>query len=63
MKAASSFGPINNDITADFKTEAKHSVKKFAKTETNVAKTPDRFALSNTQPLLLIILQSANSGL
>ena len=63
MKTASSFRTINNDIIADSKTKAKHSVKKIAKTDTTVAKTPDCFALSDTQTLLLIILQSANSSL
>ena len=35
-------------MTVDSKTEVKHSDKTFAKPETTVAKTPDRFALSDT---------------
>ena len=44
---ASLFTPINIDNTVISKTEVK-SDKKFAKTETTVAKTPGRFALSDT---------------
>ena len=40
--------PSKNDITADSKTEAKHSVKNLVKTETTVAKTPNRYALTDT---------------
>ena len=48
MSTTSLFRPINIDNTVDSKTEVKHSDKNFAKPETTVAKTPDRFALSDT---------------
>ena len=48
MSTASLFRPINIDNTVDSKAEVKHSDKKCAKPETTVAKTPDRFALSDT---------------
>ena len=47
MSTSSSFRSINNN-TADSKTEAKYSDKKLAKPETTVAKTSDRFGLSDT---------------
>ena len=48
MSTASLFRPINIDNTLESKTEVKHSDKNFAKPETTVAKTLDRFALSDT---------------
>ena len=48
MSTASLFRPINIDNTLESKTEVKHSDKIFAKPETTVAKTFDRFALSDT---------------
>ena len=48
MSTASLFGPIVIDNTVESKTEVKHSDKNFAKPETTVAKTPNRFALSDT---------------
>ena len=48
MSTASLFRPINIDNTVESKTEVKHSDKNFAKPETTVANTPDRFALSDT---------------
>ena len=48
MSTSSSFRPINIDNTVESKTEVKHSDKNFAKPETTIAKTPDRFALSDT---------------
>ena len=48
MSTSSSFRPINIDNTVESKTDVKHSDKNFAKTETTVAKTPDRFNLSDT---------------
>ena len=46
MSTASLFRPINIDNTLE--SEVKHSDKNFAKPETTVAKTLDRFALSDT---------------
>ena len=48
MSTSSSFRPINVDNTVESKTEVKHLDKNFTKPETTVAKTPDRFALSDT---------------
>ena len=48
MSTASLFRPINIDNTLESKTEVKHSDRNFAKPETTVAKTLDRFALSDT---------------
>ena len=50
MSTSSSFRPINIDNAVESKTEVKHSDNNFAKPETTVAvaKTPDRFALSDT---------------
>ena len=48
MSTESFFRPINIDNTLESKTEVKHSDKNFAKPETTVAKTLDRFALSDT---------------
>ena len=48
MRTASLFRPINIDNTLESKTEVKYSDRNFAKPETTVAKTLDRFALSNT---------------
>ena len=48
MNTSSLFRPINIDNTVESKTEVKHSDKNFGKPETTVAKTPDRFALSDT---------------
>ena len=48
MSTASLFRPMNINDTLKSKTEVKHSDKKFAKPETTVAKTLDRFALSDT---------------
>ena len=48
MSTASLFRPINIDNTFESKTEVKNSDKNFAKPETTVAKTLDRFALSDT---------------
>ena len=48
ISTASIFRPINIDNSVESKTELKQSDKKFAKPETTVAKTPDRFALSDT---------------
>ena len=48
MSTASLFRPVNIDNTLESKTEVKHSDKNFTKTETTVAKTLDRFALSDT---------------
>ena len=48
MSRASIFRPIKIENTLESKTEVKHSDKNFAKPETTVAKTLDRFALSDT---------------
>ena len=48
MSTASLFRPIIIDNTVESKTELKHSDKSFAKPETTVAKTPNRFALTDT---------------
>ena len=48
MSTASLFRPININNTFESKTEVKNSDKNFAKPETTVAKTLDRFALSDT---------------
>ena len=43
------FRTINIDNTVESKTEVKHSNKNLAKRESTAAKTPDRFAVSDTK--------------